>query len=258
MRLFVCCVAIGAYPASVLAAGFNAADPAASGYHLTFSDDFHTLNTKVWETQWWYAHPDACDTAFLPSTIKTSAAGLDLHIQSLEAYPACAGVAAYSFAHLDSAGAFAQRLGYFEAKIKSSGQGGTLTAFWLLPASGNWPPELDIEEIRGDVPDTAYLTNHFGAANRTRQFVYVSSSSLASAYHVYGALVTASTITWYVDGVPRGRAPRAAGELSPLFPIFSLYTGRCGDGWAGCPDKATGWSADALVSWVRIWAGPPP
>ena len=252
----LCGAALCTWPLAASAAGFTAGDPAASGYHVTLADDFRTLNTKVWETQWWYTTPTACETAFLPGTLRVSAAGLDMHVQSLENVPECAGMEAYSFAHLDSAGTFAQRLGYFEARIKSSGAAGTLIAFWLLPASGAWPPELDIEEIRGDVRNTAYLTNHFGAANNQHQFLYVAPASLGGAYHIYGALVTSTVITWYVDGVARGQTARAAGELSPLFPIFSLYTGTCGDGWAGCPDKAADWSADARVAWMRVWAAP--
>jgi hypothetical protein len=61
-----------------------------------------------------------------------------------------------------------------------------------------------------------------------------------------------------IDGKQRGRTARRQGELAPLFPIFSLYTGTCGDGWAGCPGQTTGWSAAANVAWIRIWRAPKP
>jgi beta-glucanase (GH16 family) len=240
-------------PAQALA--FNASNPAASGYTLTFTDTFQSLNPNIWELDWWYnlATETPCAQAYLPGTALTSSAGLDLHIQSLETIPACAGVQTYSAAHLDTYNGFAQKLGYYEASIKSSATGGTLTAFWLLPESGAWPPELDIEEIRGDYPNTAYLTNHTGKANKQTQYVYVAPASLGDAFHTYGALLTATTITWYIDGKKRGQTPRGPGELAALFPIFSLYTGTCNDGWAGCPTKTTNWSADAQVQWIRVW-----
>jgi len=250
----VCAAQLLAAPAHA----FDAKNPAASGYIETFSDDFRTINMSVWEDNWWYdaGNQTTCQTDFLPGTIVTSPSGLDLHIESLENFPACQGVATYSSAHLDSSAGFAQQYGYFEASIKSSDAGGTLTAFWLLPASGAWPPEVDIEEIRGDVPKTAYLTNHTGSQNQQKQFVFDAPHELGGAYHTYGVLLTAKAITWFIDGVQRGQTSRGADEATPMFVIFSLYTGACGDGWAGCPSKTTGWSADAFVQWVRVWKAP--
>jgi beta-glucanase (GH16 family) len=250
----VCAAQLLAAPAHA----FDAKNPAASGYIETFSDDFRKIDSSVWENDWWYnaGNESPCQTDFLPGTVTASPAGLDLHIESLENYPACQGVAAYSWAHLDNSGAFAQQYGYFEASIKSSDTGGTLTAFWLLPASGAWPPEVDIEEIRGDVPKTAYLTNHTGTQNEQKQFIFDAPHKLGGAYHTYGVLLTAKAITWFIDGVQRGQTSRGADEATPMFVIFSLYTGNCGDGWAGCPSKTTGWSADAYVQWVRVWKAP--
>ncbi len=248
-----------AMAASPTAHAFDPNHPAASGYTLAFSDDFATVPGKTWENNWWYdlASETPCEQAFLPGTVTGSAAGLDMHIQSLENFPACQSpLVPYSWAHLDSYGQFAQRLGYFEARIQSSAVGGTLTAFWLLPENGDWPPELDIEEIRGDVPATAYMTNHVGQHNRQTQFQFTAPQSLGHAFHTYGALVTETAITWYIDGVQEGQTRRGAGEQAKLFPIFSLYTGTCGDGWAGCPSQTTGWSADVYVQWIQIWKAP--
>lgn len=40
---------------------------------------------------------------------------------------------------------------------------------------------------------------------------------------------------------------RQAGETAKLFDMLSLYTGACGDGWAGYPSQTTDWSADVYV-----------
>jgi beta-glucanase (GH16 family) len=253
LGLLLCGSAAGA----VRAQGFNPNNPAASGYTLALSDNFQTIDPAVWELYWWYDTPDACQSAYLPGTAAPSATGLTMHIQSLEDVPACVALGeVYSAAHLDSYNGFAQRLGFYQASIQSSAVGGTLTAFWLLPQSGAWPPELDIEEIRGDYPNLAYMTNHYGAANKQTQYVFTAPASLGNAYHTYAALLTATTITWYIDGVQQGQTPRRQGETAPLFPIFSLYTGTCGDGWAGCPSATTHWSADAHVAWIKVWKAP--
>jgi beta-glucanase (GH16 family) len=250
----LCAAWLSALPAHA----FNPNNPAASGYIETFSDEFQSIDPSVWEDNWWYdiANENACEKAYLPGTLLATPGGLDLHIQSLEMFPDCKGVARYSNAHLDSYNGFSQQYGYFEASIKSSATHGTLTAFWLLPESGAWPPELDIEEIRGDIPKTAYLTNHTGQDNKQTQFLFTAPRSLGRAFHIYGALVTRKTITWYIDGVRRGQTRRAPDEATPMFVIFSLYTGKCGDGWAGCPHQKTGWSADAYVQWLRVWKAP--
>jgi|GEM_PF-4178618 len=249
----LCVLACAAGPAHA----FNPNDPVASGYTLALADGFDAVSPSIWENDWWYVTPTACQAAFLPGTVSGSAAGLVMHIESLEHVAACDGSGqVYSSAHLDSYGHFAQSLGYFEASIKASAEPGTLTAFWLLPENGAWPPELDIEEIRGDYPRLAYLTNHWGVQNNRTQYVFTVPRSLGGAYHRYGALITASTITWYIDGVQRGRTVLRAGEAARLFVVFSLYTGACGDGWAGCPRQTTGWSADAYVRWVRVWKAP--
>jgi beta-glucanase (GH16 family) len=236
---------------------FDPNNPAASGYTVSLSDDFTAINPKIWENDWWYDTPDACQAAYLPGTLLPSAKGMTMHIQSLEDFGACAGGAQiYSAAHADTAGGFAQRLGYYEASIRSSAAPGTLTAFWLLPESGAWPPELDIEEIRGDYPATVYMTNHTGAHDKQTQYVFTAPHSLGGSYHTYGALITDGSIVWYIDGTRRGETRRGPGETARLFVILSLYTGTCGDGWAGCPRQTRNWSADAHVAWVRAWRAP--
>jgi len=240
---------------SASAQTFNPQNPEASGYVMTFSDDFKSIKSSAWEDNWWYKiqkTPD-CQKEFLPSTIIPSPDGLHLHIRSLEALPACQMATKYSNAHLDTYIGFSQQYGYFEAKIKSSAEKGTLTAFWLMPESGSWPPEVDIEEIRGDIPNTAYMTNHTGRDNKGEQFLFNSPKSLSNSYHTYGVLLTPQIISWFVDGVRQGQTRQGSDEATPMFVVFSLDAGVCGDGWAGCPDKETNWSADAFVEWVHVW-----
>ncbi len=131
-----------------------------------------------------------------------------------------------------------------------------MTAFWLPPERGARPPELGIDEIRSDYPDVGSLTKHGDAPNNQAQDVFTAPRSLCSTYSRYGALITSQTITSTIDGMQRGRTRRQAGETAKLFVFVSLYTGTCNDGWAGCPSRTTGWSADSYVRWVRDWAAP--
>jgi beta-glucanase (GH16 family) len=125
-----------------------------------------------------------------------------------------------------------------------------------LPESGAWPPEVDIEEIRGDVPKAVYMTNHTGHKNTSMRFMFSTTRNLSDVYHIYGVLLTVKTISWFVDGVRQGQTSQGADEATPMFIVLSFYTGKCNDGWAGCPDKARDWSSDSFVRWIRVWQGP--
>jgi beta-glucanase (GH16 family) len=249
------------------AAAFDPAHPAASGYAIAVQDDFQTKAangrpvTNNWEDEWWYATDDSCQAWYHAAAASRTATanGLHLHIAYVADNPHCAGFPErYSDAHLDTYGQFAQAYGYWEAVVAAGTTPGTLTAWWMLPESGAWPPEIDGVEIRGDVPDTAYFTNHWGSATdpQASQQVLTAARPLGLAFHKYGVLVTSRTITWYFDDTQVARMSTRSGEAKPLFPVLSFYTGACGDGWAGCPRSTTGWHADAWVRQVTIWRAP--
>lgn len=250
-------VVAGLVAAPLAAAPALAFDPAAAGYKEVLSQSFATIPSNM-ETTWWYQQTDACEKAFIPGSQIPGPNGLTLHIQSLESIPACNGTMHdYSYAHLDAFGT-AYANAYWEASVKSSGQAGTLTAWWLLPQSGAWPPEVDITEIRGDYPTIDYMTNHYGSTNASKQFVYNSPAPLSAGYHTYGVLLDGKNVTWYLDGVQEGQSPVRSGDTAPMFPVLSLYTGDCYDGWAGCPQVSgttplKNWSATASVQWVHVW-----
>jgi beta-glucanase (GH16 family) len=248
-------------PAAALAlhaSDARAFDPAAEGYTLLYSESF-TKMPAGWGNRYWYHTPDACETAFLPSTLSTSSTGLTLHIQSLEGYPACAGTAHhYSDAHFDAHGLFHAANAYWEARVKSSGTVKTLTAWWLMPEAVNTQfPEVDVTEIFG-AGSTSFMTQHDAPGVQT-QLKYVAPQPLSSAFHTYGVLFDGVHVTWYFDGTQVGQIPMPAPDAQEFYPILSFYTSACTSGWPGCPEGSasnpplTGWSADAHVKWVHVW-----
>ena len=116
----------------------------------------------------------------------------------------------FSSSKLTTKGIFDFRYGKVEARIKSIDGEGFWPAFWLLPTSGGWPcdGEIDIMEQWGN----NYLTNNTtGAAHlgdcpysQSTHFyqnfsMYISSGSFADDFHTYSIIWTVDTIKWLVD-----------------------------------------------------------
>lgn len=105
----------------------------------------------------------------------------------------------YTSGMVQSNPSFNFKYGYMEARLRMSRIGGTWPAFWLIPASYTWPPEVDIME-------------QFGTENAVRITTWQNSSSAPGSlsafgvsldprqWHVYGCKWTATDLTFYVDG----------------------------------------------------------
>ena len=141
----------------------------------------------------------------------------------------------YTSGMISTAPSFAQTYGYFEMRAELPTTAGAWPAFWLIPADGSWPPELDVMETLTGDPNTDYTTQHsglggsntaIGAAN------FIPDS--AGGYHTYGVLWTHSTLTWYVDGVQVFQTATPADMNKPMYMIANEALG----GWSGTIDDA--------------------
>ncbi len=158
---------------------------------------------------------------------------------------------AYSSGMISTRGSFTQRFGYFEMRARWSGGKGLWPAFWLLPQSGKWPPEIDILEAHGDKPRIAYQSLHSTVQPAITKTAALSGTT--DQYHRYGLLWTPETLDYYIDGVKTSSiaAPRDLGE--PMYMIVNLAVG---GKWPGNPDAATSFPATMDVDYVRAWRLP--
>lgn len=154
----------------------------------------------------------------------------------------------YSSGLISSKGQFQQLYGYFEMRARWTGGRGVWPAFWLLPPSGEWPPEIDILEAHGDKPTTAFQSVHSKVQTSiTRK---VSLSGTTADFHRYGVLWTPQTLDYYIDGVKTASIPTPADMNKPLYLLANLAIG---GSWPGDPDANTVMPARMQIDYIRAW-----
>jgi uncharacterized repeat protein (TIGR02543 family) len=240
-----------------------------AGYQLTFDDEFGSLNISdaSGTTANWFSHTIQCcmyDTS-TPSTPTymagiTSPAGenpfslaagggLDIRLQKTNG-------AWYSgvLATVDSNGkGFAQKYGYFEMKANFPNAAGTWPAFWLLNqaarTSGTNAGEIDVVESYMQFPNYINTTLHDWTPPATAPAYNLAEvANLSQGFHVFGMLWTASTMTFYCDGVTIFSTPTPAIMNQAYYPIIDLGLG---GGW---PTNTTPNQSDMIVQYVRVYA----
>jgi beta-glucanase (GH16 family) len=134
---------------------------------------------------------------------------------------------------------FAQRFGYFEARLRFPPGPGTWIGFWLKSQTEHWNrtisrPEIDVVEWYGGDPTGHHRTVHlwpaeraqFRTAGKLSEHWWLSNFSrhegLAGEWHTYGALITPERVTIYVDGAEVGSFPALDEFKLPLYPLLSL------------------------------------
>lgn len=155
----------------------------------------------------------------------------------------------YSSGLISTRSRHSQTYGYFEIRARWSGGKGVWPAFWLLPANGKWPPELDILEAHGDKPRTAYHSVHSKGVPGTTKPGIISGTG--QDFHVYGALWTRRSIDYFIDGVKTATMPTPPDMHQPMYMIANLAVG---GSWPGNPDAATRFPATMQIDYIRAWS----
>ncbi|MGZ5095960.1 MAG: glycoside hydrolase family 16 protein, partial [Burkholderiales bacterium] len=238
-----------------------------STFHLTFDDEFNSFSASAsgsgttWETKYFwggrqlngssdfYLDPSVGGLGETPYTLVNGA--LDIHAQPTTPELKAAGVTAtYTTGQIDTHNSFSQEYGYFEMRAQISGTYGTNSAFWLLPESGAWPPEIDVTEVLGRDPKTDVMSNHTGSNNTTYSTTATSGVDLSQGYHTYGLMWTPTTMTFYLDGVAEYTTPTQADEHQPMYILATLGVG---GSWPGNPSP-TNFSADMKIDYIRAYS----
>jgi beta-glucanase (GH16 family) len=158
---------------------------------------------------------------------------------------------------------FAQRYGYFEARMRLPGAPGLWPAFWMMPdrgkasndrqGTGNGGMEFDIlEHLTGWGPNRYNIAMHWDGYGKEHKStgtdrIYVQPD--ADGYIVAGLLWEPGRLVYFANGaeVLRWENPRVASV--PAIMMFTMPTG----GWDNTPLEDARLPADFTIDWVRAW-----
>jgi beta-glucanase (GH16 family) len=172
----------------------------------------------------------------------------------------------YTSARLNTARAFTQAYGHFEARIKVPRGQGVWPAFWMLGddlGTVGWPDsgEIDIMENVGKEPGTVHGTlhgpGHSGAGGIGAPHTLPDGRAFADDFHVFAVDWSPSEITWSVDGTAyqtRTPADLQGHEWVYDHPFFLILNLAVGGDWPGSPDGSTAFPQTMTVDYVRVSA----
>jgi beta-glucanase (GH16 family) len=169
------------------------------------------------------------------------------------------GTCPFTSGLLATEGKFTLSYGYIEMRAQFPAGRGLWPAFWTYPIDNTWPPEIDVVELIGHQPTTAYFNYHWGTeANHLQsQGSSTTAGDLTTGFHTFAADWEPGVITFYLDGVERYRYTNANVTAQKMYLILNLAIGGNGS-WPGYPDAATitkigNNTVPMLVDYVRVY-----
>ena len=245
---------------------------APTGFNLTFNEEFNALslnngsggtwspafsyapngtmggNTSSWEVNPLYGPTSGADA----NVFSVSDGVLSIAIKPTPAsVSAAVNNAPFLAGQLITDRSFSQTYGYFEMNAKLSNAQGAVSAFWLLPADGSWPPELDVAELDGGNPKTLVLTAH-SKAGTSPHWTDIPDGS--QAFHTYGIDWEPDKLTWYFDGKQVAQENTPADMNKPMYMLLSTITGTSST-WVGAPNP--GQTGQMQIDYVRAYSRNP-
>lgn len=255
-----------------LASGGSSNDYAPAGYVLKFADEFTTFNGNASGTNGWMTlYPFGTRTnngtkeaecymdssvGFNPFSVTGGLLSITASIGPTGGNNPCGTDAAYPYYSglINSSNSFYMQYGYFVMRAQFPPGNGMWGAFWLLPTSQNWPPELDVVEQYG-VNNTQVHSGMFYGTSGSPQTVVqnFAASTYTSAFHVYAMDWEPSTTTFYYDGVQVAQFATQAN--TQMYILANLAIGSATNPFTGNPTSGE-FPAVMQIDYIRAYASP--
>jgi beta-glucanase (GH16 family) len=244
-----------------------------TGYTMTFDDEFNSLsasNSSPKGSATWYEQaPNGSTGDFSDGPWNPAATTVANGVLSLAAYQTSGTWQSGYLNSVDTTGAgFSQKYGYFEIRAQMPASGtGAWPAFWLLGVadlqSGQPSEEVDVFEWYGTtftdndaiISEASHNWNGDGSQSGGMYEPYTPMPSGAFpwlGYHIYGVLITSSTMTWYIDGIQTNQTTTPTSQyMNSNFQLIINYA--VGGGW---PTTGMVNNTALDVDWVRVYSLP--
>lgn len=243
------CLVCGAVTGQKAAKGNKAMEKA--GWTLTFHDEFE--GKALDRTKWLDSYPDNVRTHSNNEQQYYAEDGWEVGKGRIRfrAEKRSKGGMPYTSGMISSFGKFSQQYGWFEMRARFPKGKGMWPAFWLLPATKAWPPEIDILEILGHEPDKIYFSTHYGKDWRDHKFKTQDWKGVdfSADFHTVALEWTNKECIWYVDGKERART----GEGIPHEPMYVLANLAVGGDWPGMPNDKTVFPGFMDIEYIRVY-----
>jgi beta-glucanase (GH16 family) len=255
-------------------AGSSISNPLPAGqtgnWNMLFHDEFdgNSLDTSKWTTCYFnFKVGDGCDhdqnelELYQPDNISVNNGVLTLQAEKKTVNATNGQTYNYTSGMITTGPTsdssddtrFSFKYGYMEMRAKVPAGQGLWPAFWTLPTTLNWPPEIDVFEILGNAPNVLNMHYHYpnGTDDGGDDGVKWTGPDFSAGWHTYAVDWEPNAITWYVDGVQR-RTYTDASKITanPMYLIANLAVG--GD-WPGSPDASTQFPAQFQIDYIRVW-----
>lgn len=238
-------------------------DPSMPGMRLTFNEEFDGFSASatgsgtVWKTT--YKINDQLRTLssnkeaqyYSDSSVGVNPFSVQDGILTITAAPGSNPLnLPYNSGAITTAKSFGQQYGYFEVRAQLPAGQGFWPAFWLLPTTGAWPPEIDIFEVLGHDTGTIHTSLHSTVVPKSTLGTAVFTD-VSAGFHTYGLDWQADKIRWYFDGTLISEATTPSDMRQPMYMLLNLAVGDAGS-WPGQydPGMPTG---RMLIDYVRVW-----
>lgn len=134
---------------------------------------------------------------------------------------------------------FMQKYGYFEIEAKVPQLNHLLPAFWLLPFDKSWPPEIDVFEAPGHIPNTIVTTIHKRDSSGIRSHTGCNFLMLDydKKFHKYGVLWKPEKLIFYIDRRPVSYVKTPDSFTKPMYMLVNIAVGGV---WVGRKAESDG------------------
>jgi hypothetical protein len=139
------------------------------------------------------------------------------------------------------------------------GKRGAWPAFWLMPVSGAWPPEIDMLEWPINATHNAwtyFTTQHWASSTGSHQMRsypldirQIGATEDLTGFHTYGVEITDEELRFDIDGVKTA----VMENRSPGQGWYVLLNMAMGGTWPGSPTVDTQFPCDMILDWIRFY-----